>query len=176
MAAVGAYAQNRPDDERLGLDSLLRQLEQRRRDGRDALLAVLGHKRTRKLYAQLERFVTAAGFGLSDDTCAPAGLPLLVRDAAGSALWSRLEAVHRLAPLMPEAPLDLLHELRIACKHLRYTLELFGPALGPSGKPLRNDLVAAGSMNGAKEKGQLRLEGKEYVVQDGDVMHFRFYV
>jgi len=38
------------------------------------------------------------------------------------------------------------------------------------------DLVAAGSMNAAKEKGQLRLEGKEYVVKDGDVMHFRFNV
>ncbi|GAB6927607.1 redox-regulated ATPase YchF [Paenibacillus sp. JCM 10914] len=39
-----------------------------------------------------------------------------------------------------------------------------------------DDLVAAGSMNGAKERGQLRLEGKEYVVSDGDVMHFRFNV
>ncbi|MNH88949.1 Ribosome-binding ATPase YchF [compost metagenome] len=39
-----------------------------------------------------------------------------------------------------------------------------------------NDLVAAGSMNVAKERGQLRLEGKEYIVQDGDVMHFRFNV
>ncbi|MMZ61349.1 Ribosome-binding ATPase YchF [compost metagenome] len=39
-----------------------------------------------------------------------------------------------------------------------------------------DDLVAAGSMNVAKERGQLRLEGKEYVVQDGDVMHFRFNV
>ena len=29
---------------------------------------------------------------------------------------------------------------------------------------------------GAKEKGKMRLEGKEYVVQDGDVMHFRFNV
>jgi GTP-binding protein YchF len=39
-----------------------------------------------------------------------------------------------------------------------------------------DDLVAAGSMNAAREKGQLRLEGKDYVVQDGDVMHFRFNV
>ncbi|WP_059050085.1 redox-regulated ATPase YchF [Paenibacillus senegalimassiliensis] len=38
------------------------------------------------------------------------------------------------------------------------------------------DLAAAGSMNAARERGQLRLEGKEYVVQDGDVMHFRFNV
>jgi ribosome-binding ATPase YchF (GTP1/OBG family) len=29
---------------------------------------------------------------------------------------------------------------------------------------------------GAKEAGKLRLEGKDYVVQDGDVMHFRFNV
>ncbi|MBD2863570.1 redox-regulated ATPase YchF [Paenibacillus oceani] len=39
-----------------------------------------------------------------------------------------------------------------------------------------DDLVTSGSMNAAKEKGQMRLEGKEYVVQDGDVMHFRFNV
>lgn len=38
------------------------------------------------------------------------------------------------------------------------------------------DLTTSGSMNAAKEKGQLRLEGKEYVVADGDVMHFRFNV
>lgn len=39
-----------------------------------------------------------------------------------------------------------------------------------------DDLVSCGSMNAAKEKGLLRLEGKDYVVQDGDVMHFRFNV
>jgi GTP-binding protein YchF len=36
------------------------------------------------------------------------------------------------------------------------------------------DLMAAGSMAAAREKGMLRLEGREYVVQDGDVIHFRF--
>jgi ribosome-binding ATPase len=36
--------------------------------------------------------------------------------------------------------------------------------------------LAAGGESGAKEKGLMRLEGKEYVVQDGDVMHFRFNV
>lgn len=39
-----------------------------------------------------------------------------------------------------------------------------------------NDLVTTGSMNGAKEKGLVRSEGKEYVVQEGDVMLFRFNV
>ncbi len=39
-----------------------------------------------------------------------------------------------------------------------------------------DDLAAAGSMAAVRERGQLRLEGKEYVVRDGDVMHFRFNV
>ncbi|WP_110600256.1 redox-regulated ATPase YchF [Salinicola lusitanus] len=39
-----------------------------------------------------------------------------------------------------------------------------------------DDFVALGGENGAKEAGKWRLEGKAYVVQDGDVMHFRFNV
>jgi hypothetical protein len=36
-----------------------------------------------------------------------------------------------------------------------------------------DDLVALGSMNEAKAKGKLRLEGKEYLVKDGDIVHIR---
>jgi GTP-binding protein YchF len=39
-----------------------------------------------------------------------------------------------------------------------------------------DDFIAFKGENGAKEAGKLRLEGKEYIVQDGDVMHFRFNV
>jgi GTP-binding protein YchF len=38
------------------------------------------------------------------------------------------------------------------------------------------DLLALGSEQAVKEKGLMRIEGKEYVVKDGDVMHFRFNV
>ncbi len=38
------------------------------------------------------------------------------------------------------------------------------------------DYISSGGESGAKEKGLLRLEGKEYRVIDGDVMHFRFNV
>jgi ribosome-binding ATPase len=37
-----------------------------------------------------------------------------------------------------------------------------------------DDYVACGGEVGAKDAGKMRLEGKDYVVQDGDVMHFRF--
>ena len=39
-----------------------------------------------------------------------------------------------------------------------------------------DDYVASGGEQGAKEAGKLRVEGKDYVVQDGDVIHFRFNV
>ena len=39
-----------------------------------------------------------------------------------------------------------------------------------------DDLIACGSHAAAKEKGLIRLEGKEYVVKDGDIMLFRFNV
>ena len=38
------------------------------------------------------------------------------------------------------------------------------------------DLLKCGSVAAAREKGLYRMEGKEYVVQDGDVLHFRFNV
>jgi GTP-binding protein YchF len=39
-----------------------------------------------------------------------------------------------------------------------------------------DDLIAAGSMSAAKSAGKVRIEGKEYVMQDGDVVEFRFNV
>jgi len=39
-----------------------------------------------------------------------------------------------------------------------------------------DDLVKFGSINALKENGKLRIEGKDYVVQEGDVIHFRFNV
>ncbi|MBI3962943.1 MAG: redox-regulated ATPase YchF [Deinococcus sp.] len=39
-----------------------------------------------------------------------------------------------------------------------------------------DDYVRYGGMAGAREKGHFRLEGKEYLVQDGDIIHYRFNV
>ena len=39
-----------------------------------------------------------------------------------------------------------------------------------------DEFIEYGGEHGAKEAGKLRLEGKEYIVQDGDVLHFRFNV
>ena len=39
-----------------------------------------------------------------------------------------------------------------------------------------DDLIKEGSMNAVKEKGLLRSEGKDYIMQDGDIVLFRFNV
>ena len=39
-----------------------------------------------------------------------------------------------------------------------------------------SDYINSKGESGAKEKGLMRLEGKDYIVADGDVMHFRFNV
>ena len=39
-----------------------------------------------------------------------------------------------------------------------------------------DELLDRGSLNACKEAGTLRLEGKEYIVQDGEIVHFRFNV
>ena len=39
-----------------------------------------------------------------------------------------------------------------------------------------SDLERCGSMAAAREQGLLRLEGKDYVMQDGDIVEFRFHV
>jgi hypothetical protein len=39
-----------------------------------------------------------------------------------------------------------------------------------------SDLIAAGGMNEAKKAGLVRMEGKQYIIQDGDICHFLFNV
>ncbi|MCG8441527.1 MAG: DUF933 domain-containing protein, partial [Caulobacterales bacterium] len=39
-----------------------------------------------------------------------------------------------------------------------------------------DDFLACGGEQAAKDAGKMRSEGKDYVVKDGDVMHFRFNV
>ena len=39
-----------------------------------------------------------------------------------------------------------------------------------------NDFVDLGSEQAVKDAGKLSVEGKEYIVKDGDIMHFRFNV
>jgi CHAD domain-containing protein len=112
--------------DRSELDATIERLETKRKSAHAELVAELRRKRTTRLLRDLNMFLLCP---LADVEAGDNGLPLLVRHHAGSAIWREYEAVQRFETAMPHASSEQLHELRIACKHLRYTLELFQPAL-----------------------------------------------
>jgi CHAD domain-containing protein len=54
-----------------------------------------------------------------------------VRDSAGSRIWLAYEQVRAYESVLRWADIETVHQLRIAAKWLRYTLEFFREALGP---------------------------------------------
>lgn len=118
-------AQQYPESERLPLLEIIARIGKERAAAHQALLQELGRKRTTRLLNALNDFLVRP----LNKVQAPTELPLLVRHYAGSAMLRRYEEVRQWETLLPGATSEQLHDLRIACKHLRYTLELFEPAL-----------------------------------------------
>jgi CHAD domain-containing protein len=155
---VEAYAQAHPGSQD-GTAPLRAQLQRRRDQAQTKLIEELDRRRTRRARRQLRRMVARGA------QAPGAGTPVLVRHFAGSAIWRRYEAVlayeHALADATPAA----LHQLRIACKRLRYTLELFAEPLGPGTEPLLRTLVAVQDHLGALQDHVAALERSAPIVR-----------
>jgi CHAD domain-containing protein len=52
--------------------------------------------------------------------------PILVRHFAGGAIWGRYQEILKYEMALPQASAQTLHGLRIACKRLRYSMQIFG--------------------------------------------------
>lgn len=115
------------------LQAAIERLQTERDEAHRELVAELKRKRTARLLQELNDFLLCP---LDQVQAEDDGLPLLVRHHAGSALWHEYEAVRRFETVMDTASAERLHELRIAAKHLRYTLELYEPALGETTRSL----------------------------------------
>ena len=68
--------------------------------------------------------------------------PHRVRDTAPSRIWGAYQHVRGYEPVLRWADVETLHELRIAGKWLRYTLEFVREPLGPDATPLITRVVA----------------------------------
>ena len=112
-----------PDD----LDDLVAAWKKRRRKARRRLTAYLRGKSYRTLIEVLAEFTSVPGKGVRPPTGPHA--PVEVRHVLGTSLWSRYEAVWAYGPLLGDASMETLHDLRIECKYLRYALEFFQPIL-----------------------------------------------
>jgi CHAD domain-containing protein len=82
-----------------------------------------------------------AGANAAAAVAAPTA-PHRIRDCAASQIWAAYEAVRAYELVFPWADVETLHELRIATKWLRYTLEFFGETLGPDSARLLKRVVA----------------------------------
>lgn len=121
------------EGEQSALREVIQRVQAEREAAHVALLDELQRKRTQRLLRDLNAFLTDP---LDTVQANDHGLPLLVHHYAGSAIWQHYEAVRRFETAMPYASSERLHDLRIACKHLRYTLELFEPALSQDARAL----------------------------------------
>jgi CHAD domain-containing protein len=128
---------------REGLEPLSTDLARRRERAQDKLLAELDRRCMSRRLHQLEQVAAHPPKQAGDQR------PVLVRHFAGSAIWKRYEAVLSFEQEIAGAEPARLHQLRIACKRLRYTLELFADALGPGTEPLLKQLVAVQDHLGA---------------------------
>ena len=142
------------------LEPLRDLLAGRRLAGYERLIARLRKRKHARLTRDLTRFVskpapTPAGHG-----CA------LVRHFAGSALWPRYETILRYETVIADADPPTLHQLRIACKRLRYVLEIFATPLGKGAQPVRKALTAAQSYLGDMQDLTVALRLVAHMSQD----------
>lgn len=144
LIALEEYADEHDMEFHAEMEPLFRYVQKQRKKGRAALLKVLDSHKHACLLDQLTAFVTAENKDvLIEEHEKHAVVPSLVRDFAGSILWSKYEAVQAYASVLTTADIVTLHQLRIEVKRLRYCVDLFVDALGTAGKELKKPLSDA---------------------------------
>jgi CHAD domain-containing protein len=81
-----------------------------------------------------------------------------VRHAVPRLVWEKYENVWCYENLLEGAPVEVYHQLRIECKRLRYTLELFQEILGPAGEEMVAKVTAAQEHLGELQDADVAIE------------------
>ena len=133
LEAADAYRADQPVAEQRAIEPLLAAWRQHRDDARILLARELdspGYVRFLDDYLDFVRTEGAAAVPVSPVQ------PHRVRDTAPSRIWAAYEQVRTYEPVLRWADVTTLHDLRIASKWLRYTLEFVQEALGDESSPL----------------------------------------
>ncbi len=139
IESAEAYRSRVSAKESAALEPLLATWRHRRDAARVLLIHELDSRRYAGWVEQYAAFVQAEGAGAR--AVGPTE-PHRVRDAMPSRIWAAYEAVRAYEPVMRWADVTTLHDLRIAAKWLRYTLEFVREALGPEAGPVIERVVA----------------------------------
>jgi CHAD domain-containing protein len=151
IEATEAFAGTLPAGEQGGLQPLLDAWRDEREAGRALLIRELDSGGHRRFVEDYRDFVMTPGAEVKP--IAPT-IPHRVRDTAGSRILLAYEHVRAYESVLRWADVATLHELRIAAKRLRYTIEFVREALGPEAPALISRVVALqdhlGLMNDAE--------------------------
>ena len=133
LEAADAYRADLPIAEQRALEPLLAAWRVHREEARVLLIRELDSSGYRRFIDDYVDFVRTEGALVA--LVGPVE-PHHVRDTAPSRIWSAYEHVRGYEPVLRWADVETLHELRIAGKWLRYSLEFVREALGPESDPL----------------------------------------
>lgn len=125
--------------EAAALNPLIEAWRERRESARGVLLRELDSSAYRRWLDGYITFVQSEGQGVR--SVGPTE-PHRVRDTMPSRIWTAYEAMRAYEPVMRWADVSTLHDLRIAAKRFRYTLEFVREALGPDAGPMIAKVVA----------------------------------
>ena len=139
LEAADAYRNDLPVREQRALEPLLRDWREHRDDARILLIRELDSDGYKRWVDDYRDFVRTEGAGVRPVLPTE---PHRVRDTAGSQIWTAYEQVRGYEPVLRWADVETLHELRIAGKWLRYTLEFVREALGDDAGPLIDRVTA----------------------------------
>ena len=134
-----AYRAALGPDEASALEPLVAVWQDRRDTARTVLLGELSSRRYQRWTEAYAVFVLTEAAGVRQPAATE---PHHVRDTMGSQIWKAFEVLRAYEPLMRAADVPTLHELRIASKWLRYTLEFVREAMGAETTVLIERVVA----------------------------------
>jgi CHAD domain-containing protein/adenylate cyclase class IV len=139
IEAGEAYQARQSSAEGRAFEPLLRTWRTQRDAAREVLVKELDSKAYRKWLDAYVAFAQSEGLGAR-----PVGPvdPHRVRDTMPSRIWAAYEVVRAYEPVMRWADVTTLHDLRIAAKWLRYTLEFVREGLGREAGPVIEKVVA----------------------------------
>lgn len=130
MEKAHHYEQALPEDQRNVLDYLIHSWQEQRQDAREKMIEYFNGPEYFTFKRDYNIFLNTPGAG-SRSLPKDQPFPNRVREVAPVMIYSRLAAVRAYGPWLEDAPIELLHALRIEFKQLRYTVEFFREVLGP---------------------------------------------
>ncbi len=139
IEGLEGYRSELPAADRRALDPLVSEWHARRERARAVLVAELDSDAYSRFVDEFRAFVETEGAAVR-----PVGPtePHRIRDTTPSRIWLAYEQVRAYEPVLRWADVPTLHELRIAAKWLRYTMEFVRETLGSEGGPLIQKVVA----------------------------------